>query len=126
MAISFLIAKILATIYLSISFGLLISRNYYKKEMVNLFESPGLRYFGGIIGIILGFLIINIHNKWVNNWTTLITIIGWGSLIKGVLLLVFPKFFAIFRPLYSAKNLNLLIFITAIMGLLFGYFGFIA
>ena len=60
---------------------------------------------------------------WAKDWTVLITIIGWVSLLKGIILIAFPQSISSFKGIY--KNTRLWgIFMIAI-GLLFGYFGFI-
>lgn len=76
---------------MSLGAGILFSSNYYKKAFVKLLENSTFLILGGFIAIILGILILENHNIWVKNWTVIITIIGWVALIKGVILIVFPK-----------------------------------
>ncbi|MBI9040550.1 hypothetical protein [Lutibacter sp.] len=42
------------------------------------------------IAIIIGLLNILFHNIWENNWTIIITLIGWCSLTIGLSLFIFP------------------------------------
>ena len=80
----------------------------------------------GFIAIIIGFLIIGNHNIWEKNWTVMVTIIGWIALFEGILLLIFPKYILIFKPIMTPKNINIIIIpIAFIVGLVFAYFGFI-
>ena len=125
MEYSIFIAKIIAVIYLSFGIGLLFSGNYYQKVFIKLLNDATYLIFGGIMAIIIGFLIIKNHNIWTKNWTVLITIIGWAALIKGVLLLAFPSFTKFFRPLFNNGNLTKISApLVIIFGLIFAYFGF--
>lgn len=125
MTLSVLVAKIIAIIYLSVAAGLIFSRDYYKKELIKIIENSGAMYVGAFIAIVFGFLIIQYHNIWESNWTVLITIIGWLSLIKGILIMAFPKLLNMVKPLYKNGNPTILMVICLILGAVFGYFGFI-
>ena len=54
-------------------------------------KSPALCYMGGVLALFFGLFILMFHNKWDASWTTIITIIGWLSVIKGALLIACPK-----------------------------------
>lgn len=125
MELSILIARIIAVAYLSFGFGLLFSNSYYKREIIKLYDDSSYIILVGFFAIIVGFLIIENHNIWENNWTVLVTIFGWLILIEGIIMLVFPKFILLFKPLMRSKYVNTIILpVVFIVGLLFAYFGF--
>ena len=126
MDLSVLIAKIISVIYLSAALGGFFSSNYYRKLSEDLYKNAALTYMMGFTAIILGILIVNYHNTWVKNWTVLITIIGWLALIKGIIIVVFPKFIQrLSEPFFSDRWLTIFPYVTLFLGLLFGYFGFV-
>lgn len=126
METSVLIAKIIATIYLSFGIGLLFNSNYYKKEIKKLLDNASFMILGGFVAIVFGLLIIENHNYWVKNWTVLITIVGWIALIKGIFLLAFPTSLNVFKSLLEFENsLKYLAPLVIIFGLIFAYFGFV-
>ena len=43
------------------------------------------------VAIIVGLLNVLFHNIWEPNWKLIITLIGWVSLLMGLLLFAFPK-----------------------------------
>ena len=45
----------------------------------------------GYITIIMGLVTVILHNIWVWDWTLLITILGWSTLIKGISKIGFPE-----------------------------------
>jgi hypothetical protein len=121
-----LIAKILCVAYLALGIGILTNPKYYKKEMENLLDNSAILLFGGFIAIILGFIIIEYHNTWEKDWTTIITLVGWIAILKGVTLLAFPHVSSFYKnTIFKPENFNkILLPILIIMGIVFGYFGF--
>lgn len=76
MEASLIIAQMLSICYLSIGIGFLVSREYYKKEIVKLPESSGFVLLSGYFAIILGMTILYIQSAWGNSeWATILTII---------------------------------------------------
>jgi hypothetical protein len=41
--------------------------------------------------LILGLISVLLHNIWVANWHVLVTIFGWLTLIKGILVIAWPE-----------------------------------
>ena len=125
MELSILIAKITAVIYLSASLGGFFSRDYYRRLADDLYKNVALTYMMGFMALIVGFLIVHYHNLWVRDWTILVTIIGWLSLIKGIFIIVFPKLIRrLSESFLTEKTLKIYPYVTLFLGLLFGYFGF--
>ena len=124
MELSIVVAKIAAVIYISVGLGGLIGQISFSKILESYIKSEGLTYFTGFVAVILGMLLVLSHNVWAQNWTTLITIIGWAILIKGVMILAFPKFMSFFKS--WVVNSQIIGLVMLVLGLVFGYFGFIA
>ena len=63
-------------------------------EMINLsiWESniPSVTFLNGVLLFVGGISIIRVHNFWVRSWTILITLIGWLTVILGLLRMFFP------------------------------------
>ncbi len=126
MEISILISKILSVGYLSFGLGVLLNQDYYKRELTKILDNSAILLYGGFMAIVFGFIIIEFHNTWHNDWTTIITIIGWIALIKGIILLAFPNLTQLYqKTIFHPDNLvKILVPLLFIMGILFGYFGF--
>ena len=124
---SIFIARIIAVIYLSIGVGMLFNTTMYMKGIQKMVDDFSALYMGGFLAIAAGLSIVSYHNVWVSDWTVLVTVLGWLSLVKGVFLLAFPKVFQNFRGLYATESaMNVLKFVVLGLGLVFGYFGFVA
>jgi hypothetical protein len=126
MELSVLIAKIISVVYLAAALGAAFSRDHYRRLIDDLFKNAALTYFMGFTAVILGFLMVNYHNIWVKDWTVLVTILGWLALMKGVLIMAFPRFVQRYsKPMFEGHGLRFFPFVAAFLGLLFGYFGFV-
>lgn len=123
MEVSIITAKIIALTYISFGIAVLREKAVFSQFIADFEKSPALIFLTGFIALIIGMLLVEHHNVWAKNWTVLITLIGWASLLKGIMLLAFPEAASQFKNLYSNTRVSG-IFIIAI-GLLFGYFGFI-
>ncbi len=127
MELSILIAKIISVVYLSVAVGGIFSADHYRRLKDDMFKNTALTYFMGFTAVIIGSLMVNYHNIWEKNWTVLITIMGWLALIKGVLIIAFPRFFQSFsKPFFQGKVFGILPYVWISLGLLFGYFGFVS
>lgn len=127
MATSILIAKILATVYFSFSLGLIFSSSYYKEKLPKLVDNTSYLLLGGFMAIVFGYLILEFHNHWRSDWTVIITICGWISLVKGIVLFTFPQMFSTNKtPILKAENQKYILVLLIILSVFFGYYGFFA
>ena len=68
------------------------------------------------------------HNVWVPAWPVIITICGWGSIIKGTWLVAFPNTVPDFVEVYT-KNRKLLLahsVLVIVLGALLSFLGYSA
>jgi len=124
MELSVFVAQVAALIYLSVGIAALSSRIHFGKLIESFEQSQGLTYVTGFVTIVIGMLLVKYHNIWVKDWTVLITIIGWAAIIKGVMFIAFPQSIFFFKPMF--KNTQAWGLPLIALGLLFGYFGFVA
>ena len=87
------IAQIIGLLFCIDAVGVLVNTAFYRRIVEEFIESPALCYLGGILALFFGLFILNFNNAWTADWTVIITIIGWLSVVKGVLLIVFPNVF---------------------------------
>ena len=125
MELSILIARITSVLYLSMSLGAFFNADYFGRLAEDMYKNAAMTCLGGLMAVILGFLIVSHHNVWRKDWTVLITIIGWLALVKGVLILAFPRSMQrLSEPFLTGGGLRVFPYVTLALGLLFAYFGF--
>lgn len=89
---SIFLAQLLGPIYLIVGLGMLLRGAHFKKVYDSFIKNEGLMYLAGLLALILGLLIISVHNRWSMEWTVILTVIGWVSLLKGAMLMIFPEY----------------------------------
>ena len=126
MGISVFLAKIIGLYLVISSFALLIFKERFKKLFKDVISTPFFINFTGFWGIILGLLIVVSHNYWIDNWPTLITIIGWFILLQGFLRVYFPDYFIEWNKWLAKSNAALIWigWIFLIIGAYLTYVGF--
>lgn len=125
MELSILVAKIFALYMLAVGVGVLSGKMNVYKMLKSFEDSQGLTLIAGLFSIIIGAILIQYHNIWVKDWTVLITLAGWTTLLKGVLIIACPQSLFYFKGMYKniKPSLGLL---PIIISLLIGYFLFVA
>ena len=101
---SVLIAKILGPYMVIVAIGIMLNLKFYQGMIEDFFKNTALIYLGGVIALVLGIVIVLFHNEWVAGWPVVITIFGWGGLIKGIWLIVFPNSVGKLTKFYQGKS----------------------
>lgn len=78
----------------------------YMKDEGNIFVT-------GYLTLVIGILSVVAHNVWVGGWPVIITVLGWLTLVKGVIRITFPYFVARMVG-YFEKNADWLKFFLVI------------
>lgn len=123
MEFSILVARILAVTYLCAAIGIFSGRVSIEDIMKDYERSPGLMYLSGFITLVIGMILVTYHNRWDGGWPVVVTVVGWLTLLKGVMLMAFPKAWLLFKKSYT--NTKLWSIPLLCLGLLFAYFGFV-
>ncbi|HJN62886.1 MAG TPA: hypothetical protein QGH03_01485 [Candidatus Paceibacterota bacterium] len=125
METSIFLARIFGVYMLIVS--LVVLKNKKRQELINeLSKHEDLRFVMGPFTLIFGLVLVNIHNIWGEGYKTVITIVSWIVLIKGVLVVwLDEKNYRKLMDKISKPNLLTAIgVINLILGLYFTYIGF--
>ncbi|MCR4336368.1 MAG: hypothetical protein NUV91_00980 [Candidatus Omnitrophica bacterium] len=123
MELSILVAKILTLTYISAGIAALRGKINFAQMIEEFEKSPALTFITGFIALVFGATLVQYHNIWTKDWIVLITIVGWISLLKGIILIAFPQSVSSFKSWY--KNTRVWGIIMILFGALFAYFGFL-
>jgi hypothetical protein len=120
------IFQLLSIAYLSVGIGIAVNSDLYKKIFRDFVENTTCLYFGGIMALVVGFLLVTFHNTWTKDFSVIITILGWMALIKGVTILVLPKVMvALTKAMVEKENFfKIESVIIIILGLGLAFLGF--
>ncbi|MFH1173423.1 MAG: hypothetical protein V1692_02750 [bacterium] len=89
---TFFLTKVLGFFMLVIGLSVLIKGKTLSKIMREFTSHEYMQYFGGIINLLIGLLLVAYHNVWALPLNVLlVTIIGWATLLKGLAFLLLPE-----------------------------------
>lgn len=91
MELSLFLAKLLGLYLVIVCLAALYNRELVPTLVRELGSNTSVLVFSGTIHLILGLLVILSHNVWSADWRVIITLLGWLTLLKGVLRLFFPQ-----------------------------------
>jgi hypothetical protein len=83
------IARLIGPAFVAVGLGILANGPFYTALIIEAVHSPTLIYFSGLMALVPGLAILNVHRSW-SGWPVIITIIGWLMTIGGVIRLVLP------------------------------------
>lgn len=92
METSLLLARLIGPLFVLIGIGILINHKHYAAMISRFMESPDLYYMSGMLAFVAGIAVVLHHNLWVADWRVVITLLGWISVLKGAVRIVFPTF----------------------------------
>jgi len=90
MTISKTIAALLGPTLVASAISLLANIGTSKTIVGELSQSPALVMIAGYAAFVPGLAIVYFHNRWTAGWPVLVTLMGWLSLVVGLLRMVFP------------------------------------
>ncbi len=129
MELSVFLAQLIGLAYVSIGIGFLTDKKHYQGVYKAISKDDGQFFlFGGMVAFVAGFALVNSHNVWVADWPVVITVFGWIALIKGIALFIFPGVMMDMTRSFL-KNDRFISgggVLALVIGLVLGYFGFVA
>jgi hypothetical protein len=87
---SMFLARRLGPTFVAISLGLLINLGMYESMIAQALHPGTLFYFSGLLSLLAGLAMINLHNTWCMDWRVIITVLGWLMTIGGIVRIVVP------------------------------------
>jgi len=121
------LAQIFAVALVVLGVSIFFNSQYYSKVFVEVMKDEALLFVTSLIILVVSTVIILVHNVWEWQWYVLITIIGWGGLVKAFLLLALPKqMLKMFGGIAKSKTLLMVGGLVAVVaGVVLGYFSFL-
>ncbi|NGX42878.1 MAG: hypothetical protein K940chlam7_01166 [Chlamydiae bacterium] len=125
MDVSIFLARLFGLYLTIIAFVYFFRKTFLREVLRDFYNNSALVVVTSIINLFIGLLIILNHNIWEYSWRVVITLIGYLSLLKGILNLFAPEY----GKKMAAKVMegNILMYsgvISLALGLYLLYYGF--
>ena len=88
---SLFLARLMGPTFVAIALGMLINLDMYESMIAEALHAGVLFYLSGLLSLIAGLAIVNVHNIWSADWRVIFTILGWLMTIGGIIRIVMPQ-----------------------------------
>jgi hypothetical protein len=102
---SFFLARLMGPTFVVIALGMLINLGMYENMIAEALHPGFLFYLSGLLSLLAGLTIVNLHNRWQVDWRVVITVLGWLMTIGGIMRIVLPQFaVAVGATIYGGRT----------------------
>lgn len=126
MEISLILAKIFGIYFLILALAMFVNPKGFRRMIKAVAENDAVLTLAGVLTLLIGIILVVVHNDWTVNWALPITIIAWLTLTKGAIRLFMPS---VTHELTDSISNNAVHFSVAllalILGLYFVYVGYV-
>ena len=91
MTSSLVLAAIIGPLYLVLGLSILLYAKQWKKIVSEFSKNHFVMMANMFMALIFGLIIVNMHNVWEWNLFIVITLTGWGALLKSVFYFLAPS-----------------------------------
>mgnify|MGYP006351640825 CR=1 FL=1 len=74
---SLFLARLMGPTFVAIALGILINLGMYESMIAEALHAGILFYLTGLLSLLAGLAIVNLHNTWSADWRIVITVLGW-------------------------------------------------
>jgi len=126
MQASLFIARLLGPMFVVVAIALIAKPQMFRTILPEFIGSPAWLYLAGFFGLLGGLALVLTHNVWAADWRLIITLVGWFTLVRGLISIFQPQWIVaagkaiLARPVifFGAAVANFAI------GLVLSYFGY--
>eukprot|EP01047_Picozoa_sp_COSAG01_P013859 COSAG01_NODE_662_length_14431_cov_31.385775_6_plen_126_part_00 len=123
---SILLAKFLGILMTILGLGICMNHHHIKDMFSVMLHHKSFSISSILMPLVLGSLIVTLHNIWIDGWTLLITLVGYLFLFIGMMRAIMPDFWmSFFKKLKIHIPSPVFGLLVLIVGLVFMYHGFL-
>jgi hypothetical protein len=123
MNITIVLAQIWGIGFIVFGLSMLFNKKWITVAVEEMVQNQGVMLLAGLVALIMGLVLVALNNIWTSGLPLLITILGWLTLLKGAVILIFPNFTTSYYRKVNKENVffwgGLIILILGILLFLF-------
>ncbi len=113
------LAQVFGYYLILLGLSVFLNRERFGKFSKEFKDQPGMFFLTGALVTLVGLYLTLTHNIWVADWTVLVTIFAWGTLLKGAMIMISPD---AFLKLAGAWKSTQLLSISSVGAVIVGVF----
>jgi hypothetical protein len=90
MTTSKMIAGLIGPTLVAIAAAMLINFASFPALAEQISRDPALIFVSGVLLLVAGLAIVRAHNIWAGGWPVLVTVLGWVTVLGGLVRMLFP------------------------------------
>lgn len=115
------LAKMISLACLAVALGGVTDGRFFSRVAEDIGKGGAISVLAGILALLIGGSLVNYYNICCWDFRGLLTVLGWLALLKGFIILVWPRFFRLLAPYLEGRWMAGVAFVFS---LFFGYHGF--
>jgi hypothetical protein len=92
MNISIILTRILGITFVILGSSMALNKKWTANAIEEIFKNQGVVWVIGFITVCIGATLVSLNNTWTSGLPLWITVLGWLTLLKGAIILIFPGF----------------------------------
>jgi len=122
---SIFLAQLWSVYLLVVGVAIMMNFKNFLRAAQEIVDSAALMLVTGAVTLILGLIMVMVHNVWVLDWRLLITLLAWLTLAKGIIRLIFPGISEkIIKWMTNPKALRIAAGFSMVLGLYLSYIAY--
>lgn len=107
---SVFLARLVGPTLGTISVGMLVNLSIYENVIAEGLHPGILLYLSGLLSLLAGLAIVNLHNIWRPDWRVILTFLGWLMTIGGIFRIVVPELaVAVGSSIYGGRTSTIVV-----------------
>jgi len=92
MDISIVLAQIWGVGCVVFGLSMFLNKKWTAVAVEEMIQNQGVIMLAGLVTLVMGLVLVALNNIWTSGLPLFITILGWLTLLKGAVILLFPTF----------------------------------
>ncbi|MDQ2993487.1 MAG: hypothetical protein M3R00_00855 [Pseudomonadota bacterium] len=118
------LARIFAIYFLVVGVSLMVNKEFFLAATKEIASSNIGMLIVATVTLMLGAILVNLHNIWVNDWRVAITILCWVVMFSGLVRMLFPTVVQRMAVRLQGNFVPIASVVCLVLGVLYAYLGF--